>query len=171
MSRKASCGRQRAEDKGELRERVLVDEKGTIPLRGGGWVAPLYIHATVNAKTMWFHHNRSKVIMRNMTKAKFPYMEALQPNLMMQALGLLSLMVRDLGQPNLMSAWVWTWWTADCLSLGCEAEVRREGTASDHRETTSDMMNGGLTPDGRQSSAINWCLEYTFSCSGTLNES
>jgi hypothetical protein len=25
------------------------------------WVggAPIYIHATVNAKTMWFHHNRA----------------------------------------------------------------------------------------------------------------
>jgi hypothetical protein len=29
VSRKASCGRQRAEDKERLRERVLVDEKGT----------------------------------------------------------------------------------------------------------------------------------------------
>ena len=32
MSRKASCGRQRAEDKERLRERVLDDEKGTIVL-------------------------------------------------------------------------------------------------------------------------------------------
>ena len=32
MSHKASCGRQRAKDKGELRERVLVDGKGTIVL-------------------------------------------------------------------------------------------------------------------------------------------
>jgi hypothetical protein len=58
VSRKASCGRQRAEDKERLRERVLVDEKGTTVLSGGGWAAPLYIHATVDAKTMWFHHNR-----------------------------------------------------------------------------------------------------------------
>jgi hypothetical protein len=36
VSRKASCGRQRAEDKEILRERVLVDEKGTTPLSGGG---------------------------------------------------------------------------------------------------------------------------------------
>ena len=56
MSHKASCSRQRAEDKGELRERVLDDEKGTIVLSGGGWAATLYIHATVDAKTMWFHH-------------------------------------------------------------------------------------------------------------------
>ena len=55
MSRKASCDRQRAEDKERLRERVLDDEKGTI-LSGGGWAAPLYIHATVDAKTMLFHH-------------------------------------------------------------------------------------------------------------------
>ena len=53
MSRKASCGRQRAEDKGELRERVLVDGKGTIVLSGGGWAA-LYIHATVPIPTSLF---------------------------------------------------------------------------------------------------------------------
>jgi hypothetical protein len=54
---RASRGRQRAEDKERLRERVLVDGKGDNFLSGGGWAAPLYIHATVDAKTMWFHHS------------------------------------------------------------------------------------------------------------------
>ena len=60
MSRKASCGRQRAEDKGELRERVLVDGKGTIVLLVQVGGQHPYIHATVDAKTMWFHHSRSR---------------------------------------------------------------------------------------------------------------
>ena len=50
VSRKASCGRQRAEDKERLRERVLVDGKGDNSLSGGEWAAPLYIHTTVNAR-------------------------------------------------------------------------------------------------------------------------
>jgi hypothetical protein len=57
VSRKASCGRQRAEDKERLRERVLVDEKGTTVSPEVGGRHP-YIHATVDAKTMWFHHNK-----------------------------------------------------------------------------------------------------------------
>jgi hypothetical protein len=51
VSRKASRGRQRAEDKERLRERVLVDGKGDNFLSGGGWAAPLYIHATVDGLT------------------------------------------------------------------------------------------------------------------------
>jgi hypothetical protein len=48
VSRKASRGKQRAEDKGDSGERVLDDEKGTIcSLCVGG---TLYIHATVDAK-------------------------------------------------------------------------------------------------------------------------
>ena len=60
MSRKASCGRQRAEDKVETQGARSVDKKGTIdlPVQVGGRhpYIYIYIHATVDAKTMWFHH-------------------------------------------------------------------------------------------------------------------
>ena len=51
MSRKASCGRWRAEDKGDSESAFLLMKGDNSSLRGG-WVAPLYIHATVDAKTM-----------------------------------------------------------------------------------------------------------------------
>jgi hypothetical protein len=45
VSRKASCGRQKAEDKERLRGRVLVDEKGTTLLSEevGGWHPYIYM--------------------------------------------------------------------------------------------------------------------------------
>ena len=59
MSRKASCGRQRAEDKENSGNAFLLMKRGqSSSLRRWVGSAPIYIyiHATVNAKTMWFHH-------------------------------------------------------------------------------------------------------------------
>ena len=57
VSRKASCGRQRTEDKGDSGNAFLMMKRGQLfsPRR---WVGgTIYIYATVDAKPMWFHHN------------------------------------------------------------------------------------------------------------------
>ena len=48
MSRKASCGRQRAEDKGDSGSAFLLMERGQFFLRRRVGGTPLYIYATVN---------------------------------------------------------------------------------------------------------------------------
>ena len=57
MSHKASCGRPKAEDKGDSGNAVLMMKRGQLPSLCRWVGGTLYIHATVDAKTMWFHHN------------------------------------------------------------------------------------------------------------------